>query len=94
MNKYEALGRYTEIQEMLEKAKKEREMIVDGLYHSAGNLQCDLRNERTARMPFTPERELEKIKINIEKLEQIQQHIIELTQTLNHYADFCEKLKI
>ncbi|OOF68523.1 hypothetical protein BKG95_03740 [Rodentibacter pneumotropicus] len=94
MNKYEALGRYTETQEMLEKAKKEREMVVDSIYHSAGNLQRDLVNERTARIKFTPEKELERIKISTEKLEQIQQQIIELSQTLNHYADFCDRPKI
>lgn len=69
-------------------------MIVDGLYHSAGNLQRDLVNERTTKMPFNPQNALTCININVEKLSQIPQNIAELTQTINHYADFCEKPKI
>lgn len=94
MNKYEALGHYTETLEALEKAKKEREMIVDGLYQTASSLQRDLNNERHAKMPFQPENALARLNINAEKLEQVQQHILELTQTLNHYADFCDRPKI
>lgn len=92
MNKYEALGHYTELSETLDSLKKEREFLVSELARAAQRLENDLINEKgIMATPFNPEKNLTQIATSSKKIEEIQTQIQVTVEKINHYAKFCDK---
>lgn len=95
MNKYEALGYYTELNETLTKLKDERSFLVSELSRAAQRLERNLINEKGVHQkPFNPEQELSYIATNSGKITELQVKIKELIEQINYYAQFCDKPQI
>lgn len=98
MNKYEALGHYTELSETLATLKEERSFLVSELTRAAQRLEQDFIDEakqyqRQINLE-APEKNLAHISLNTKKITEIQARIAELKQQINHYAQICGKPQV
>lgn len=93
MNKYEALGRYTEAQEQLAKLNCQREIAINQmetywheLKYSSGTRNIE--NQTSINSAIL------KIETLLEQYKKANEEVLALTEQINQYAEFCDKPKI
>lgn len=93
MNKYEALGRYTEAKEQLEKINRQREVAINQIDsylhdlkypHGARNIENQTRIKNA----------ILKVETLLEQYKKANEEVLDLTEQLNQYAELCDKPKI
>ncbi|AMM81528.1 hypothetical protein [Pasteurella multocida] len=86
MNKYEALGRYIEAKEKLEKLTEKREIFAEKIKQSSQYLQGlnASQSKKTAA----------EITEMLEQFTKINDEALELVAEINHYAEACERPKV
>lgn len=90
---YEALGRYIEASEKLEKLIRQREAHASSLRDAGQRVFEALQNQKTCGMPFEFEKYQDRIDLALNGIKDTTEQIKLVASVINTYADECGKPK-